>query len=115
MQIKICQGWESYWIEHNNISDLELGDDVKCLEAKMEGLIVPINNPFSCLISSHRSKDSKTNRYSLQQKYELIWILKFSSFDFNINQNILNFWLLKVTTASAAFFSSCKEQQEKDK
>ena len=62
MQIKICQGWESYWIEHNNISDLELGDDVKCLEAKMEGLIVPINNPYSCLTSSHRTKDSKTNR-----------------------------------------------------
>ena len=113
MQIKICQGWESYWIDHNNISDL--GDAVKCLEAKMEGLIVLINNPFSCLVSSRRTKDSKTNRYSLQQKYELIWILKFSSFDFNINQNILNFWLLKVTTASAAFFSSCKEQQEKDK
>ena len=40
---------------------------------------------------------------------------KFSSIDFNINQNILNFWLLKVTTASAAFVSSCKEQYEKDK
>ena len=60
MQIKICQGWESYWIDHNNISDL--GDAVKCLEAKMEGLLVPINNPFSCLVSSHRTKDSKTNR-----------------------------------------------------
>ena len=60
MQIKICQGWESYWIEHNNTSDL--GDTVKCLEAKMEGLFVLINNPFSCLISSHRTKDSKTNK-----------------------------------------------------
>ena len=66
MQIKFCQGWESYWIEHNNTSDL--GDAVKCLEAKMEGLIVLINNPFSCLISSHRTNQGLQNQQVIYNK-----------------------------------------------
>ena len=86
-----------------------LSDAVKSLEAKMESLIALMNN------TSFLPPRTPKPAGNLQEKYELMLNFKFTSFDFNINNYIWNFWLLKFTTAAAALVSSCKEQYEKDK
>lgn len=86
-----------------------LSDAVKSLEAKMESLIALMNN------TSFLPPRTPKPAGNLQEKYELMLNFKFISFDFNINDYIWNFWLLKFTTAAAALVSSCKEQYEKDK
>lgn len=86
-----------------------LSNAVKSLEAKMESLIALMNS------TSFFPQRTPKPAGNLQEKYELMSNFKFTSFDFNINDNIWNFWLLKFTTAAAALVSSCKEQYENDK
>ena len=76
MQIKICPSSGSLetnldrvesLIGLNNNNNSDLGDAVKSLEAKMEGLIVLVNN-----ISSFFPQRTPKPTSNLQQKYELM-------------------------------------------